>query len=64
MPDDNYKDAIAGLEQIRHQLDDLIGAYGVRRGQAGWFIVVRARDELLRLAGDFERHERIQERTR
>ena len=56
--DRSYREAIDALEEIRLRLDDLIGAYGVQRGQAGWFIVVRARDQLLRLEGDFARIER------
>ena len=64
MTDRSYREAIDQLAEILNRLDDLIGTYGVQRGQAGWYLTIRARDQLHRLWGDFKRLERVANGTR
>lgn len=56
----SYADAIAHLTEAVNLLnrpDEGMGvAWGLRRGQAGWFRVARARNELERLRDDLLRH--------
>lgn len=56
----SYADAIAHLTEAVNLLnrpDEGMGvSWGLRRGQAGWFHVARARNELERLRDDLLRH--------
>lgn len=58
----SYGQAIEALERAVEVINGPLGvAWGLRRGQVGWYHAARARDELDRLAGDFRRHDRIAE---
>jgi hypothetical protein len=59
----SYREAIAHLDEALAILDrpgeGLGYSWGLRRGQAGYFMLVRARDHLRSLRNDFDRHERL-----
>jgi len=62
-----YRDAIAHLTEVLEVLnrpDEGLGvSWGLRRGQAGWFHMLRARNELEHLRGDLIRLEPVEARS-
>jgi hypothetical protein len=62
MTEESYMAAIANLTEainVLNRPNEGMGcAWGLRRGQVGWFHVCRARNELERLRDDLIRHER------
>ena len=64
----SYAPAIAHLTEVLNVLNrpgEGMGVdWGLQRGQAGWFYVVKARNELERLRDSLTHHEHISEATR
>lgn len=68
MTEHSYDDAIANLSEALEVLnrpgEGLGVAWGLQRGQAGWYYLVRARDGIQRLRDDLLKHNRIEGASR